>query len=76
MTRLGDFSLIGPLLEDNCDFFENVKCEVAQRNSDSLGNFLNENIYYIFTKIGSFKTMFVVVILRFQKWFDVSVLDF
>ncbi len=41
------------------------KDEVAQNNGDFLGNFLIKQIYYIFTKIRSFKTWFVVGILRF-----------
>ncbi len=49
---------------------------VAQNNGNFLGYFLCKQIYYIFTQIGSFKTWFVVGILRFQKWFDVDVLDF
>jgi hypothetical protein len=32
--------------------------------------------YYAFTRISSFKTWFVVGILRFQKWFDVDVFGF
>jgi hypothetical protein len=41
-----------------------------------LGYFWLKQIYYIFTKIGDFKTWLVVAILRFQKWFDVDVLEF
>ncbi len=52
------------------------KDEVAQRNCDILGNFLLKQIYYILTYVRSFKTWFVVGILRFQKWFDVDVLGF
>jgi hypothetical protein len=47
--------------------------EVAQRNGDILGYFL---LKHIFTKIGTFKTWFVVGILRFQKRFNVHILDF
>ncbi len=52
------------------------KDEVSQRNSDILGYFLLEQIYYILTYIYSFKTWSVVGILRFLKWFDVDVIDF
>jgi len=55
-------------------FFERMK--EPKNNGDFLGYFLFKQIYYIFTKISSFKTWFVVGILRFQKWFDVDVLDF
>ncbi len=48
------------------------KVEVAQNN----GYFLFKKIYYIFILRSSFKTWFVVGILRFQKWFDVGVLGF
>jgi hypothetical protein len=41
------------------------KDEVAQNNVDFLGYFLLEHIYYILTSISSFKTWFVVGILRF-----------
>jgi hypothetical protein len=51
------------------------KDEVAQRNSDILGYFLFNQIYYIFTYISSFKTQFVVGILSFKNEFDVDVLD-
>jgi hypothetical protein len=47
------------------------KDEVAQNNGNFLGYFLFKQINYIFTSISSFKTWFVVGILRFQKWFDV-----
>jgi hypothetical protein len=49
------------------------KDEVAQNNGNILGYFLFKQIYYIFTKISSFKIWFVAGILRFQKWFDVDV---
>ncbi len=42
------------------------KDEVTQRNGDILDYFL----------ASSFKTWFVEGILRFQKWFDVDILDF
>jgi hypothetical protein len=37
---------------------------------------LFKQIYYIIAYISSFKTWFVVGILKFQKWFDVDVLGF
>jgi hypothetical protein len=37
---------------------------------------LFKQFYYIFTEISSFKTWFVVGILRFQELFDVHVLGF
>ncbi len=52
------------------------KDEIAQRNGNILGFFLLKQINYIFTYICSFKTWFVVGILRFQKWFDVDILGF
>jgi hypothetical protein len=39
--------------------------EVAQNNGDFLGYFLLKQIHNIFAKISSFKTWFVVGILRF-----------
>jgi hypothetical protein len=52
------------------------KDEVAQSNVAILGYFLFKQIYYIFTKIGMFKTWFIVGILRFQKGFEANILDF
>jgi hypothetical protein len=52
------------------------KDEVAQSNGDILGCFLFGQIYYIFTEAGKFKTWFAEGILRFQKWFNVDILDF
>ncbi len=62
VTRLGNLSAIGLLLDAHYDFF---KDDVAQNNGDFLGYFLFKLIYYIFTYISSFKTWFVVGILRF-----------
>ncbi len=59
MTRFGDFSLIGLLLEFSCDF---QKDEVAQEN----GNLTN---FYIFTNevgILSFQNRFDVDVLGFH----------
>jgi hypothetical protein len=69
VTRLGDFLLIGLLLESHCDL---KKDEVAQINGNILGYFLIKQIYYI---LSNFKTWFVAGILRFQKWFVVDDLD-
>jgi hypothetical protein len=55
---------IGLFLEAHYDFF---KDEVAQRNGNNLGYFLIWQIYLIFTQTSSFKTWFVVGILRFSK---------
>ncbi len=52
------------------------KDEVAQRNGDILGYLLLKQLLYVITKISSFKTWFVVGILRFQKGFVVDVSDF
>jgi hypothetical protein len=52
------------------------KDKIAQRNGSILGCFLIMQIYYIFTLISSFKTWFIVRILRFLMGFDVDVLDF
>ncbi len=67
------FSPIGLLLETHYDF---LKGKIAQNNGDFLGYYLFKQIYDIFTYISSFKTWFVVGILRFWKWFDVDVLGF
>jgi hypothetical protein len=53
LTRFGDFFPIGLLLEAHYNF---KKYLVAHRIDNVLGYFLLEQIYYIFTWIGSFKT--------------------
>jgi hypothetical protein len=73
VTRLGDFCQLGYFWKLIMIFW---KDEVAQNNDSFLGYFLFKRIYYIFTSISSYKTWFVVGILRFQKWFDVDVLGF
>jgi hypothetical protein len=75
VTRLGDFSPTGLLLEANYDF---LKRRSSPKNGKILGYFLFKQIYYIFTQTSSFKTWFVVRILTFQKCFvvDVDVLAF
>ncbi len=50
--------------------------KVAQGNGDMLGLLLFKTIIYICTSIKSFKTYFVVIILKFQKWLDVDVFYF
>ncbi len=59
----------------NCYFWKVIYSEdkVAQGNGDMLGLLLFKTIIYICTYIKSFKTYFVVIILKFQKWFDVDV---
>jgi hypothetical protein len=52
VTRLGDFSPIGLLLEAHDDF---EKDEIAQRNGNILGFFLLKQIYKIFPQIGNLK---------------------
>jgi len=70
---LGDFSPIELLWEPHYDIF---KDKVAQSYGIILGYFLFKQVYDIFTYIDTFKTLFVVDILRFQEWFDVHILDF
>jgi hypothetical protein len=62
VTRFVDFLPFVLLLEAHYDFLID---EVAQNNGDFLGHFLFKHIYYIFALISSFKTWFVVGILRF-----------
>jgi len=53
------------------------KDEVTQRNGDTLGYFLLKHFFFIFTYISSLKVRFVFAgIFKFQKWFDVDILDF
>jgi hypothetical protein len=73
VTGLGNFWPIGLLLKAYYIF---GKDEVAQSNGNILGHFWFKQIYYILTKIGTSKTLSVVSILKFQKWFDVDILDF
>ncbi len=47
------------------------------KNGDICDNFLLQAIFFILTQRSStFKTLLVVSIFRFQKWFDVDVLNF
>ncbi len=56
-----------------CDFFAN---QATFENGNILANFFTKAIFYIFTKISSFRNIFAMCVLRFQKWFDVDVLGF
>jgi hypothetical protein len=68
--QIWQFSPVGLNLETHWDLF--WKNKVAQLNGYVLGYFC-VIFFYIFTKISSFKTCFVLGILRFQKWFDAGV---
>ncbi len=64
VTRLGNFTTVGLLWEAHYDFLKRWR---FQTNYNILGCFLLNNFVYIFSKIHTFKTQFVVCILRFQN---------
>jgi hypothetical protein len=57
VTRLGDFSPVGLLLEDNCDFF---KFEGAKRNG---------NIQQILYSFSETKQFWINICLRYLKFY-------
>ncbi len=64
MTRLGEFLLIGLLLEARCSLF--YKDEVAQRKGDILGFLVLKHFFLHFHPNMQFRTWVVEGIVRFQ----------
>jgi len=61
VTRLGDFSQIGLLLESQCDFLE----EEGAKRDDNI-----KQILYIFSSTNNFKTCFFEVFYSFKGGFE------